>query len=109
MLGAVVLAFRFLLAFKLGQMSFVQAKRGNTLPMLLSGAGIVAVLLGTTSQPTSLGFIVLSAGLMLAACNPTRAELLARANRMGSNVSLRHVGGRPESVDSVPSFVGKGI
>jgi len=109
MLGAVVLAFRFLLAFKLGQMSFVQAKRGNTLPMLLSGAGIVAVLLGTTSQPTSLGFIVLSAGLMLAACNPTRAELLARANRMGSNVSRRHVGGRPQSVDPVPAFVAKGI
>jgi len=109
LLGFFALAFRFVLAFQLGRLSFVQAKRGNTLPMLLSGAGVVSVLLGTTSQPTSLGFIVLSAGLMLAACNPTRAELLARANRMGSNVSRRHVGARPESVDPVPSFVAKGI
>jgi hypothetical protein len=30
------------------------------------------LVIGQTSQPTGLGFLVLAAGLMLAACNPTR-------------------------------------
>jgi hypothetical protein len=109
LLGAVVLAFRLWLAVKLGRLSYLQAKQGNTLPMFLSGFGISVVLLGTTSQPTSLGFVVLGAGLLLAACNPTRAELVARANRTGPSITRHHLGNRPESADPVTVFVAKGI
>jgi hypothetical protein len=51
------------------QLSTKELKKGNSLPMLLSGVGIVGVVLGNTAQPTSLGFVVVCAGLMLSACN----------------------------------------
>jgi hypothetical protein len=49
--------------------------------LILTGATFLDVLLGQLSQPTGLGFIVLGAGLTLAACNrgPAMAEALPAA------------------------------
>jgi hypothetical protein len=44
------------------------------------------VFMGQTSQPTALGFIVLGAGLTLAACNPTLAESKRRQAHRQANI-----------------------
>ena len=62
----------------LSVLAWRQARRGNTLPLLLLSFASPLVSMGQTSQPTALGFIVLGAGLTLAACNPTLAELKRR-------------------------------
>lgn len=77
-LGLVMIGLRIALAVFILQLSWRQAKRGNSLPLILAGYAVVLVVLGDTGQPTALGFLVLGAGLTLAACNPTRAELLRR-------------------------------
>jgi hypothetical protein len=51
------------------RMSLHQASLGNRLPLMLLGSSFVVVINGPLSQPTGLGFIVVSAGLTLAACN----------------------------------------
>jgi hypothetical protein len=37
--------------------------------LILGGIALQGLVIGQTSQPTGLGFLVLAAGLMLAACN----------------------------------------
>jgi hypothetical protein len=54
---------------KLLSMSVSAARRGNLLPIVLSGMSCQAVVLAQTSQPTLLGFLVVLAGLTNAACN----------------------------------------
>lgn len=78
LLGLVMIGVRLALAVFLLQLALRQAKLQNPLPLILGGAALVGVVIGGTGQPTALGFIVLEAGLMLAACNATRAELLRR-------------------------------
>ena len=68
-LGILALGLRISLALQLLKMAIMELRVGNTLPMLICGSGITGVLLGNTAQPTSLGFIVVCAGLLLAACN----------------------------------------
>lgn len=77
-LGLVLIGVRIALAIYLLQLSWKQARRGNSLPLILSGYAVVLVLLSGTGQPTALGFLVLGAGLTLAACNPTQVEMLKR-------------------------------
>jgi hypothetical protein len=62
--------------------AWAQARRGNAFPLIMGGYAVVLVLMGSTAQPTALGFLVLGAGLMLAACNPTKAEMLKRRASM---------------------------
>jgi hypothetical protein len=80
-LGLALLGFRLALAVALLRRALSQAKRANALPLILGGYALVMIVMGGTAQPTELGFLVLGAGLMLAACNPTRAEMLAKAHR----------------------------
>jgi hypothetical protein len=47
------------------------AVQGNRMPLILLGASFIPVLNGQLSQPTGLGFFVLSGGLTLAALNTT--------------------------------------
>jgi hypothetical protein len=68
-LGILALGLRISLALQLLKLAIMELRVGNTLPMLICGSGITGVLLGNTAQPTSLGFIVVCAGLLLAACN----------------------------------------
>lgn len=77
-LGIILLGLRLALAGLLLRRAVLQAKRSNALPLILGGYALVVVVMGGTAQPTGLGFLVLGAGLMLAACNPTKAELLRR-------------------------------
>lgn len=67
-LGTLYILFRVILAFYLIFLGSKNAIDGNTLPFILSAIVLPNLLLGQTSQPTNLGFIIFSAGLMLAAC-----------------------------------------
>ena len=68
-LGFALIAWRVLLALKLALLGCRQALLKNTLPLILGGLAIQGLVIGQTSQPTGLGFLVLAAGLMLAASN----------------------------------------
>jgi hypothetical protein len=72
MLGFVLVGWRVLLAGKLLFLAIRQALARNTLPLILGGIALQGLVIGQTSQPTGLGFLVLAAGLMLAACNVPR-------------------------------------
>ena len=69
-LGLAFLAWRSVLALWILRVALRSATQGNQLPLILAGTSFFEVLGGQISQPTGLGFIVLSAGLTLAACNP---------------------------------------
>lgn len=75
-LGLVLLLMRLTLACTMAIAAASQALKKNTLPLILCSSALPAMVLGGTAQPTSLGFLVLSCGLMLAACNPMRERLL---------------------------------
>jgi hypothetical protein len=80
-LGLAFLLWRVSLAIWILRLALRAATEGNRLPLILTGATFLDVLLGQLSQPTGLGFIVLGAGLTLAACNrgPSMAESLQAA------------------------------
>ena len=67
-LGTLYLLFRLSLAFCLIFWGFKNAIYGNTLPLILAAFVLPGLVIGQTSQPTNLGFIIFSAGLMFAAC-----------------------------------------
>jgi hypothetical protein len=67
-LGTLYLLFRFSLAFCFIFWGFKNAIYGNTLPLILAAFVLPSLVIGQTSQPTNLGFIIFSAGLMFAAC-----------------------------------------
>jgi hypothetical protein len=71
-LGLALIFWRAGLAVKLILLAVTAARRGNLLPICLAGMATHIVILGQTSQPTILGFLVLIAGLALAACNAPR-------------------------------------
>jgi hypothetical protein len=70
-LGLAFIIWRVALALWLLRLALRAASRGNRTPLILVGACLLGVLNGQISQPTGLGFIVLSAGLALAALNPS--------------------------------------
>lgn len=88
-LGLVLLGLRVALAIFLLRRAIAQAKRANALPLIIGGYALFMVIMGGTAQPTELGFVVLGAGLMLAACNPTKAELARRRSAMEAARTLR--------------------
>jgi hypothetical protein len=92
--GLLLLMVRLALALTLLRYAWRQAVRGNALPLVLGGFALVLVVMGGTAQPTSLGFLVVGAGLMLAACNPSAEELVRKAPRParsadGSNLATQ--------------------
>ena len=93
-LGIVALGLRVIMAGWLSVLAWRQARRGNTLPLLMVSFALPLVFMGQTSQPTALGFIVLGAGLTLAACNPTLAELKRRqAHRQAADLASQALAG----------------
>ena len=76
-LGLAFLAWRVALGLWLLRLALRAALRGNRLPLILAGSSLLPMISGSFSQPTSLGFIVVGAGLSLAACNrsPTKPRL----------------------------------
>jgi hypothetical protein len=69
-LGLAFVIWRVALTLWIMRLAFQAAVRGNRLPLILSGSSLLTVMIGQLSQPTGLGFLVLSAGLTLAALNP---------------------------------------
>jgi hypothetical protein len=76
-LGLAFLAWRVALGLWLLRLALRAALSGNPLPLILAGSSLLVFISGNLSQPTNLGFIVVGAGLTLAACNrtPTRQQL----------------------------------
>ena len=70
-LGLTILLWRVSFCLLLLRLSLAQAVLGNSLPMILLGSSFYEMLVGQFSQPTALGFVVLSSGLTLAALNPS--------------------------------------
>lgn len=68
-LGLAFVIWRVLLTANLGLISYRLLKRGEILPIMLFGAGFIALLNGQFGQPTSLGFAVFVCGLCLATAN----------------------------------------
>jgi hypothetical protein len=77
-LGLLYIGLRVAMAIWLLRVAWRQALRGNAATLILGGSALVSVVMGPTAQPTSLGFLVVSAGLMLAAGNATKAQIEAR-------------------------------
>jgi hypothetical protein len=75
LLGFALIGWRLLLAGVLLALAFRQALLRNPLPLILGAMAVQGLVIGQTSQPTGLGFLVLWAGLMLAACNPAPAVI----------------------------------
>lgn len=82
-LGLMFLIWRLALGIWMLRMALHQAALGNRLPLMLLGSSFLLVLNGQLGQPTGLGFIVVSAGLTLAACNGSsfRPSFLIEAPR----------------------------
>jgi hypothetical protein len=78
-LGLILLSVRVVLSIVLLRKAWGQARFGNSLPLILGGFALLGVVMGGTAQPTSLGFLVLGAGLMLASCNTARPESVFKA------------------------------
>lgn len=73
-LGALYIVFRLMLSVYLIILGFKNTINGNTLPLILVAFVCPALVIGQTSQPTSLGFIIFSAGLMFASCSSQPRE-----------------------------------
>jgi hypothetical protein len=97
-LGLAFLGWRLALAVTSLRRALSQARRANALPLILGGYALAMIVMGGTAQPTELGFVVLGAGLMLAACNPTRAELLVKANQRNAVIPGALTAGRGHAV-----------
>jgi hypothetical protein len=69
-LGLTFVIWRIALTVWIIRLALRDAARGNRLPLILAGSSLLAVMSGQLSQPTGLGFLVLSGGLTLAALNP---------------------------------------
>jgi len=69
-LGLTFVIWRIALTLWILRLALRDAARGNRLPLILAGSSLLTVLSGQLSQPTGLGFLVLSGGLTLAALNP---------------------------------------
>lgn len=70
--GLVLIGYRIALTWTMGTQSFGAIRRGNPLPWILGSVALISMFMGNPAQPTSLGFIVLSCGLMLAAFKSPR-------------------------------------
>ena len=68
-LGLSLVFWRIALATWILNLALQAAIRGNQLPLILAGCSLYYLMIGQLSQPTGLGFIVVQAGLTLAACN----------------------------------------
>jgi len=80
-LGLPFILWRVALAFWILRLALLATSRGNRLPLILVGASFLDVMTSQLSQPTGLGFMVLSGGLTLAACNSDYQATLAPSAR----------------------------
>jgi hypothetical protein len=79
LLGFALVGWRIALGLKLLNIGLRAAIQGNRLPTIFIGASLLQLFIGNTSQPTSLGFLVVSAGLTWAAAMPAPTPGLTHA------------------------------
>lgn len=72
--GFLLIVFRTALTIALAARAFQALRRDNVLPILLLASSGLLVLNGQWGVPTTLGFAVFGAGLMLAACEDDEEE-----------------------------------
>jgi hypothetical protein len=65
-LGMVMILIRIYLAIKIMKIAFLRTLGNDYLPWLLMSFGVVNIIFGMIEQPTNLGFITLSTGMILA-------------------------------------------
>ena len=87
-LGFLLIGLRVALAIKMLLICWVQLRLRNPLPFILGSFALHAMLLGQTAQPTSLGFLTLSCGLMLASCNVAGGSFEPKLPRKQEEYSL---------------------
>lgn len=68
-LGLAFLLWRVSLAVWILRLALRSSSKGNRLPLIYLGASFLNILSGQLGQPTGLGFLVVSTGLTLAACD----------------------------------------
>ena len=69
LLGFLVVFMRIMLTYRLSIKSYQRLLQGDMLPWMLLSFGFLAILQGNWSQPTSLGFCTLIAGLIIGVLN----------------------------------------
>jgi hypothetical protein len=74
-LGLVFILLRLVLVWKMLIHSIHCIRIGNTLPWMLLSFGFVIIIQGQWAQPTSLGFAVITGGLILAAINKPNKQI----------------------------------
>jgi hypothetical protein len=79
-LGFVYVLWRLSLAVWVLRMALLASSRRNRLPLILLGSSFMLMLSGQTGQPTGLGFLVLAAGLTLAAFDAGSRANLAKVS-----------------------------
>ncbi|MGA2051805.1 MAG: hypothetical protein ABSH19_00695 [Opitutales bacterium] len=85
MLGVVFIGLRIALCFRLVAASLAALRRNNAVPILITSACFLLVLNAQWAQPTTLGFAMFSAGLVLAAARvPGAPSAPARPRRRPS-------------------------
>lgn len=73
LLGSAVLLIRVAMALYMLRLAFREWFRGNEMPALLLSACFLDLIQGQWGQPTQLGSVMLTAGLMMASIQPKRA------------------------------------
>ncbi|RYY07702.1 MAG: hypothetical protein EOP43_02475 [Sphingobacteriaceae bacterium] len=72
-LGLLIIAIRVAYSIKVTLASYLQLSKNNLLPWLLLSFGLLTLAQGNWAQPTYLGFSIVTAGLLLASCNPNKS------------------------------------
>jgi len=68
-LGILFIVWRVRLSLYTLRLALLQASHSNRIPLILCGASFMLLLNGQLTQPTNVGFIVLTSGLTLVSCN----------------------------------------
>jgi len=84
LLGIYIILLRVSLVIKISFDSYKMMVRGDFLPWLLLSFGIFNIMQGQWAQPTSLGFSVIIAGLILATLNKNSSEQIHKSNGLNS-------------------------
>ncbi len=97
--GNLFILWRILLTLALLRASYIAASKGNYLPALIWGAAGPLLLWGQIGQPTTLGFVSLGGGLVIAALNGGSAvsnqpRRTGKSHRVRSPLLPLGIGGR---------------
>lgn len=69
LMGFIVVIIRIFFSFKTARRGITELRHNNPLPWMLLSTGFIQIIQGGWAQPTSLGFSIMSGGLILAAMN----------------------------------------